>query len=167
MISIKFWWKSIYKWRCRNTFSKIFGLSGSWFLVDDIAQKCIHKIYIIRRKTTIQFGYIYLSRVLCYYVFRKFSSISNSIAWNRTKYFMKYTFCKRWHWYSFFGHSLIGGAVVTFFPKISGSCRSCVLLNETTQKFIMASHFGIPFREVKNNVQQRIQNMSGRDYVIV
>ena len=48
LMSINFWWKSLNRWQCSFTFSKIFGICWSKFLVDKIAQKIIYEISIIR-----------------------------------------------------------------------------------------------------------------------
>ena len=49
---------------------------------------------------------------------------------------MQYIYFKRGHRCSICEHTFIEGAVVKNFPEFLGKCRSCVLLNETSQKFI-------------------------------
>ena len=63
------------------------------------------------------------------------SPISDSIAWNHTKFCMQNSYFKRWHWYNFCVHSLIGGAAVTIFPEFLGKCRFYVLLNGIAKNF--------------------------------
>ena len=58
------------------------------------------------------------------------SSILYSNPWNRTKFYMQYTYFKRWHWYNFWKHNLLGWALITSFWEFSEKKRSCVLLNE-------------------------------------
>ena len=59
------------RWRCSLIFSKIFGISLSRFLADEIAQKFIYKICIIRNNN----GGVWVYRAskgCCYSVFPKF-----------------------------------------------------------------------------------------------
>ena len=64
------------------------------------------------------------------------SSISDSTEWNRTKFWMQYTYFRRLYSYIFSEHISQGGAVVTIFIIFLGKCRFCVLLNKKAQKFM-------------------------------
>ena len=67
-------------------------------------------------------------------------SISDSIAWNRSKFCMLYINFERWHWYKLCECSLLGGTVVTIFPEFSWKCRFCILLDGITHWFIYQIH---------------------------
>ena len=64
-----------------------------------------------------------------------YSSISDFIAWNRTKICMQYTCFERWNWYIFCEQSLLADAVVMIFSELSEKCRACFLLNKTIWYF--------------------------------
>ena len=122
-MSVIFWWKSLNRWRWRFIFSEIFVIHRSRFLVHEIAQKNIHKIYyIITKKNNAIWIYIAQKEVLlfCFSENSFGSFISDSIALNCIKFCMQYTYFATWHWYNFCEPSLLSGAVASIFRKIFG-----------------------------------------------
>ena len=55
-------------------------------------------------------------------------SISDSIVWNPTKFCMLYTYFERFNQHSFYGHSLLVGAIARIFPKVLGKSGFCEFL---------------------------------------
>ena len=132
-MSINFWWKSLNKWvDVVSLFPKFWNML---ILVssDEIGQRFMYKICIIRNNNDVIWVYIGQQGVLLFHFPTNScgSSILDSTAWNCTKFCMKYTYFERW--YNFWDHSLLGSTVVTIFPEFLQKCRFCVLLNETAQ----------------------------------
>ena len=134
LISMSYWWKSLKSWSFSYTFPVIFRVHWSRFLMDEIAQ---YKIYIIRNNNDAIWVHITQSGELLFRFPQNScdSSISDSIVWNRTKFWAQYTHFERWYWCNFCEYTLLGGAIFTFFQEFWGKCRSCVLLNKIAQKY--------------------------------
>ena len=142
-MSINFWWKSRNTWSCSFTFSEIFWdmliwVSSGWTCTKIYTQN----IYIIRNNNDAIWVDIAPEGVLLFRFFQNScgSSISYFIAWNRTKFYIQYTYFERWYWYNFPEHSLLGTAIVIIFAEFLEKYRSCVLLNEINQIFICKTY---------------------------
>ena len=117
LMSVNFWWKLFNRWRCSHVFSRILEVNWSRFLMGEIAQKFIHKIYIIRNNidaictcslvedVAISFSpkFLWLS-CLGFYCMKSYKILHG-------------IYFKRWHWYNFCGHSSLRDAIVTIFPE--------------------------------------------------
>ena len=78
-------------------FPEIFGIRWSWFLMNEIGQKFIYKIYIIRNNDDAIWVHEAQYGVLLFRFFQNScgSSILDTIAWNHTKFCMQYTYYER------------------------------------------------------------------------
>ena len=120
------WWLSAFgksqnRWRCSYAFSVIFGIRWSWFLVDEIAQKIIFKIYNIRNNND-AILILSLSRGRCLFVFPNILEVVLSRILLHgcicRKFYMQYTYFATWYWYNFCDPSLLKGGCCHNFFKI-------------------------------------------------
>ena len=101
--------------RCKCAFSKILLIVTFRLVVNGFAQN-FYTRYILLEETVVLFACIYLARRRCHSVFQKFSA---SVPWNRTKFYLEYTYSKRWHWCNFCDYTLLGCAKNMFLWKFA------------------------------------------------